>query len=274
MSFRSWITTVSLALPVVLVSIGCGGGSNSKSTLPSTPPTPKISAVSVTPAEASMTVGDKQQLSVNATFTDGSQKDVTASSTWADSNQTVASVDGTGLVNALLAGTTTITTTNGAFNSSTIITVANPPPYMTRISVTSSSASLIVGDKQQLNVSATYSDGSQQDVTASSTWTPSDPTVATIDNMGLVSSRKTGSVMITATYGMFTSSTTITIIGPSIATWHGDNQRSGLKFARDDTHSGQCKSAGLRQAFLLHGGRIHVCPAAICFQSDDSWHSA
>jgi Bacterial Ig-like domain (group 2) len=69
-------------------------------------------------------VGDQQQLSVSATYSDGSQKDVTATSTWSDANQTVATVDSTGLVSALAVGAATITATDVGLTSSSAITVS------------------------------------------------------------------------------------------------------------------------------------------------------
>ena len=235
MSYRSCVTALTLVLPIAFLNAGCGGGSNSfHQPPPANPPqstTPQMTAISVSPTTASLFVGDKQQLSVSATFTDGTHKDVTATSTWSDSAQTVATVDGTGLVNALLAGSTTITAANGSLSSSATITVSNPAPppvQITAISVSPATVSLLTGDQQQLSVNATYSDGSQADVTASTTWTGSDQTVATIGSDGLLTTLKTGTTMVTATDGTFTSSSTITVVGPNIATWHGDNQRSGL----------------------------------------------
>jgi len=77
----------------------------------------------------SLLVGGRQQLSVDATYSDGSHKDVTASTTWADSNQAVAKIDNTGVVSGLFAGTAAITANDGSFSASATVTVtgANIP---------------------------------------------------------------------------------------------------------------------------------------------------
>ena len=110
------------------------------------------------------------------------------------------------------------------------------PPQMTSIAVSPASASLLVGGTQQLSVSATFNDGSQKDVTSSSSWTDSDQTVATVDSKGMVIALAAGTTTIQAANGSQHSTSTITVTGggsppppaANIATWHGDNLRSGL----------------------------------------------
>jgi len=86
-------------------------------------------SIAVSRATVSLLVGGRQQLSVDATYSDGSHKDVTASTTWADSNQAVAKIDNTGVVSGLFAGTAAITANDGSFSASATVTVtgANIP---------------------------------------------------------------------------------------------------------------------------------------------------
>ena len=70
--------------------------------------------------------GNTQQFTAIGTYSDASSADLTNSVTWASSNTNVASISSTGLATASsLKGTTTISATSGAVNTSTTLTV-NP----------------------------------------------------------------------------------------------------------------------------------------------------
>ena len=123
-----------LAIIFVIGNTGCGGGPGVS--LPISPgnptlPPPQITAIAVNPGSVSLLPGSKQQLSVDATFSDGSHKDVTSSATWENSNQAVAAIDQTGAISGLFPGTATITAKNGAFSATASITVtgANIPTW-------------------------------------------------------------------------------------------------------------------------------------------------
>ena len=80
-----------------------------------------VTGVSVTPASATIIVNDTQQLSVSVSPSNASNQDVTYSS----SNASVATVSASGLVTAVSAGsaTITVTTDDGAFTDTSVITV-------------------------------------------------------------------------------------------------------------------------------------------------------
>jgi uncharacterized protein YjdB len=56
------------------------------------------------------------------------------------------------------------------FSSNSISIVGPAPPTLTSISVASANLTLHVGATRQFIATGTYSDGSQQDITASVTW--------------------------------------------------------------------------------------------------------
>jgi len=80
-----------------------------------------VTGVSVTPASATIIENDTQQLSVSVSPSNASNQDVTYSS----SNASVATVSASGLVTAVSAGsaTITVTTDDGAFTDTSVITV-------------------------------------------------------------------------------------------------------------------------------------------------------
>ena len=100
-------------------------------------------------------------------------------------------------------------------SSSSISIVGPPAPTLTSISVGPANLTLQVGATRQFIATGSYSDGSQQDITASVTWSSSTATVATINNTsgsnGIVSAVAAGSTTITAASGTLSASTTLNV---------------------------------------------------------------
>ena len=123
MVIRRCGSALSLALVFALGNAGCGGGPGASVGPKNPPPPPQMTAIAVSSPTVSLLVGGKQQLSVDATYSDGSHKDVTSSTTWDDSNQAVANIDNSGKISALFAGTTTITAKDGSLSAAATVTV-------------------------------------------------------------------------------------------------------------------------------------------------------
>lgn len=79
-----------------------------------------VSGIGVTPSTASVEVGDTVQL--NATLTPNG---ATGTITWTSSADTTATVDATGLVTGVEAGTATITASCGGYSDTCVVTVTN-----------------------------------------------------------------------------------------------------------------------------------------------------
>ncbi|MCK9905980.1 Ig-like domain-containing protein, partial [Frankia sp. Cpl3] len=63
-----------------------------------------------------------------------------------------------------------------------------------------SSVLLPTAQSKSLQITATYANGSTQDVTSQSTYQSSDPTIATVDAAGVISGVAAGNATITVTY--------------------------------------------------------------------------
>jgi uncharacterized protein YjdB len=86
-------------------------------------------------------------------------------------------------------------------------------PSITAISVSPDGLTLPLNVTQQFVATASYSDGSSQDLVTGVTWSSSATSVATIDNNGLASLLTAGTVTITAQVGSLTDTATITVVG-------------------------------------------------------------
>jgi hypothetical protein len=136
--------------------------------------------------------------------------------TWSSSDATVAIISNTlgtyGLATSSGQGTAAITATSASITSSTTLTVSQAA--LSSIAVTPSSVSNMVGSAQQFTATATYSDGSTQDVTQSATWTSSIPNVASISSPGLAISMLAGTTAISANTGSVAGSAFLTVYAP------------------------------------------------------------
>ena len=173
---------------------------------------PVLVSVAVTPASPSLPVGETLQFKATGTFTDGSTQDLTQSATWSSSAATSATITSVGLASGLVAGSTTITAVSGTIQGSTTLTVV--PPVLVSIAVAPANASITVVNTQQFTATGTYSDGSTQDLTGTTTWSSLAPGVATITSAGLATGAAVGTSTISATTGSITGSTTLTVLAP------------------------------------------------------------
>jgi len=83
-----------------------------------------LTSISVTPGNPSVTVGNNQTFTATSTYSDNSTQILTAGVTWSSTNQTVATINGSGVAATLTGGTTTIKATVGSVSGSTLLTVA------------------------------------------------------------------------------------------------------------------------------------------------------
>lgn len=115
---------------------------------------------------------------------------------WASSNPSVASVDSTGFVTALSAGTATITatTTDGSnLSASCEVTVSIIP--VSSLSLNKTSLTIDIDDTYQLSATITPSNATYKTLS----WSSSNPAVATVSSSGLVTPVAPGATTITAT---------------------------------------------------------------------------
>jgi len=117
------IATVPPGAMTGLISVTTAGGTVQSATAFTVVP---ITAFSVTPALATLPIGESQQVRAIATFADQTTLDVTSFTTWVSSNPNVFSVTGGGLAQGVAQGTATITGTLGGLGGSgSVQVVAN-----------------------------------------------------------------------------------------------------------------------------------------------------
>lgn len=200
-------------------------------------PVATLNGILIMPNSIVKDPGKTEQLKVIATMTDGSTKDVTNECTYTSNNTSVAIVDGSGLVKVLETASpgikSTIVATYGGKTASIVVTVVNSAVTVSDLSIEPSLVTKGPGETEQLKVVAIMTDGTKDDVTASSkgtTYTSSDTSIATVTSNGLVTIRSDAphgsTVRITAKYNGKEAYCTITI---------ENNGIKGLKLSTDAT---------------------------------------
>lgn len=85
------------------------------------------------------------------------------------------------------------------------------PANLISISITPNNPSVVNGNSIQLSATGNYSDNSTQDLTAQAVWTTANPTIATINATGLVSTIANGTTVISATFNNLVGTTAVNV---------------------------------------------------------------
>ena len=176
-----------------------------------------IKSIAVTPAgPVALHIGGDQQFKATATFTDLTTQDVTATAAWVSSTPATATVGAAnGLAVGVKAGTTNITATVGTIVSpvvvvnvslATLVSIAVTP-------VAPPASKLNVGATLQFTATATYSDASTGDVSATVSWVSAAPADFTVSATGLVTGVASTGVTGTTSNTFALTATIGTIVG-------------------------------------------------------------
>ncbi len=170
------------------------------------------SQVAVTPATANVSLGLTQQFTATGSFNDAlvPTQDITRDVIWTSADDTIATVNATGLATAVAAGgPIDITADFGGVTGSASVTVTEPE--LQSITLTPAAPVLTNGETQQFTATGNFSDGTSQDVTSQATWSSSDSSIATIDDAGLATAVRAGTVTIAAFFNGVRGTTTLTV---------------------------------------------------------------
>ena len=143
------------------------------------------SKVELNESQITLNKGDTYNLIMSVT-----PDDFTDAVTWKSTDTDVVTVTETGVIKAVGTGTATVKLTVGNVSTSCRITVLQP---VTSISLDRSSISLDSADNYQLSAYIYPSTASNKNVV----WESSDPSVATVDDNGMVTALKKGTAKIT-----------------------------------------------------------------------------
>ena len=152
-----------------------------------------VTSIGLTFTQTSLGIGDTAQIVATVYPTTVSNKTVLYQSNAPD----IVEVSNTGLITAKAEGSSVITVTSAATNSITAtinVEVAAAVVPVESITLSHSTASMLVGQTLQLSASLTPDDATDKTII----WTSSDPGAASVDANGLVTALEQGEATITA----------------------------------------------------------------------------
>lgn len=159
-----------------------------------TAPVIKVTQIQLSQTRASLNEGKVLQLTATVLPTDATNQSLT----WSSSVEGVATVDSTGKVTAIKAGTTVITATakdDSGISASCTVQVTVPTVKVTGITLNKTTASVVKGKTVALTATVTPDTATDKTIK----WTTSNKNVATVSTDGVVTAKAAGTAIITAT---------------------------------------------------------------------------
>ncbi len=158
-----------------------------------------------------------ESIVVTVTVLDANDSEIeNVSLTWTSDDPSVATVDGQGVITAQMNGETNVTVTHGDLSASVSVTVAVEQRAQ-RIVVMPESV-LLTEIGESIVVTVTVLDANDSVIeNVSLTWMSDDPSVATVDNQGVITARKNGETRVNVTYGDISASVAVTVAVEQLA---------------------------------------------------------
>ncbi len=219
----AWILTSG---SIGLAACGFSGTPHPGGGNPGNPGQTTLSSITITPNPSSIAVGAQQQFAATGNYSDGTTQTITNSVAWSSASPTEATIETSGQANPGLAtgdsaGSIVISASMTGVTGTATLNVSGTPPDgtpLTSIAITPGSLSIGAASLQQFAATGTFSDGTQEDITANAMWTSSDSTKASIqnsgqDNPGLAVGIAAGTTTITASMSGQTASIQLSVIG-------------------------------------------------------------
>ncbi len=149
-------------------------------TTPPKNPDVTLTGLSVEPGSVNLEAGAREAMMAKASYSDGSNNFVVENLEWSSADQAVATIDATGWVTAVAEGSTQITVTHEGLSAVATVAVMAPGVQLDSVSLSETTLNLRDGQTASLILTASFSDATTEDVTASANWTTSDPSVVTV----------------------------------------------------------------------------------------------
>jgi hypothetical protein len=177
--------------------------------------TPAIARIEVSPATASIFVGQSQQFTAKA-FDASGQELSGVIFIWQTSNTAIATVNQNGLATGVAEGTAEIRAAARGVQSAPATLTVNPVErVLTRIEVSPPTANIPVGGAQSFTAHA-FDQFNNEIAGVTFIWSSSDSNIATIDQTGLATGTGQGTVTITASVNNVNGTATLNVTPPTL----------------------------------------------------------
>ncbi|WP_462248208.1 DM13 domain-containing protein [Ekhidna sp.] len=188
-------------------------------------------SLTITMYVSQLQVGNDFLMGANYIDSDGNSGNTAV--TWTSSDETIASINSSGLVNALSAGTTNIQASASGFSDAVTLTVVDGTVMVDpEVRITHFIEEVNVGENFQFQASY-FDSNAMVDEDQTISWTSSNTSVLTIDNTGLATGIAQGEVTIEASANGVATDLTVSVVGEATTTRTGSLQGTGYSISGD-----------------------------------------
>ena len=173
------------------------------------PAPPVLTSISVSPAAPTIDVGETQQFTAICYDQYGAPiSDVSV--IWSSENETVGTIDTSGLFTAIEEGATTITASANGISGTATVTVTPAPRVLTTVDVSPATADIAVGETEQFTATC-YDQNGEVMPDVSVTWSSSNEAVGTMTAGGIFTAHSEGATTVTASAEGVSGSASVTV---------------------------------------------------------------
>lgn len=168
-----------------------------------------LQSITVSPAAKTIIEGLSQMFTATGNYDNGTSVDISDQVTWSSSNESVATVDGSGRATGVVPGSVVIRATAGVVEGSANLEVTGAT--LESLTVSPTTQSVIEGLTVQFTATGNYNNGTSVDMTDAVVWSSDNVLVATVNGNGMALGVDAGSVTLTATSGSVSDTATLTV---------------------------------------------------------------
>ncbi|WP_064605026.1 Ig-like domain-containing protein [Photobacterium sp. J15] len=179
-----------------------------------------MTSLHVTPAVASIHVGNGQKLTATATYSDATTADISDQVSWVSEDSAIVTISSSGFLSSQSTGATEVHASINGMISNRVLVEVNDAAIVS-IQITPLSLSLAKNNTSQLSVLATYSDSRTENVSNVVSWSTEDSAIMSVSNTGLVTGLKPGNTKVSASLSDITSNDVdVSVTDATIKTIH------------------------------------------------------
>ncbi len=189
-----------------------------------------LTSIELTPQELSLEINETANITSTGNYNDGTSLDITLNTPWIISDNTIVSIDDTGTITALKAGTATIKTVIEDVESNLVTITVTEPVTLQAIQISPNPITLRVNKDTTISIKGLYSDGTIKDIEESITYEIANTAIATFDGINTLSGLETGETTLTLTVGDISSSLIPVKVNQEIITTNFDFTHFGTQY--------------------------------------------
>jgi plastocyanin len=210
MHMRAKLTTTVAIAAMMAWAGGIAFAPATSAQEPSAPPKPQ--SVEITPSGTKVHVGDKVQFTAVAKDASGAVLTIKVT-LWSADPFDIAGTDQTGLVTFMLPGEVTVAAIVGGKTGYAHVTVLVPPPAT--VDVSALTKSLVVGSSAVLTATPRSADGKPR-ADVAIRWKSKSPSIAKVDDSGMLTGLAPGTAAIEATAGPATGQASVRVVADTV----------------------------------------------------------